>query len=66
MANKMEAVQKYGCIISVYIYFKCYSILHFAVCQLLFWAFLLFFRTIAIVIGLLGDRLTYTSLRLKL
>ena len=35
MADKMAAVQMHGCISSVYIYFKWYSLLHFAVCQLL-------------------------------
>ena len=38
-------LQGYGCISSVYISFKCYSILHFAVCQLLCWAFLFYMAT---------------------
>ena len=42
MAGKLVAVQMHGCISSVYIFFhfKWYSLLHFAVRQLLCWAFL--------------------------
>ena len=40
MADKMAAVQGYGCISSIYISLNWYSLLHFAVCQLLCWAFL--------------------------
>ena len=36
IADKMGAVQAF------IFYFKCYSILHFAVCQLLCWPFLLY------------------------
>ena len=38
----MAAVQGYGCISSVYISFQVYSLFHFAVCQLLCPAFLLY------------------------
>ena len=43
----MAAVQMHGCISSVYISFKWYSLLHFAVCQLLCWAFLFLKVTIS-------------------
>ena len=42
MADKMAAMKGYGSISVAFIFhFKCYSILHFAVCQLLCSAFLL-------------------------